>query len=49
MFVCRFKPAVEVLPGDGFKVQCFFNSMAMDSVTYFGEGTFDEMCFALIT
>ena len=49
LFYFRFDPPIEFRPGDEFKVQCFFNSQNMAERTYFGQGTYDEMCFALMT
>ena len=41
-------PPVDFLPGDELKTTCVYNSSKRQSRTYYGEGTFDEMCFGFI-
>ena len=44
----RHDPPVELLPGDELKTTCVYNSTKRQRDTYYGEGTFDEMCFGFI-
>ena len=43
------EPFLELLPGDEIRTTCVFNSMSSKRWTYWGEGTFDEMCFGFLT
>jgi len=45
----RYDPPREYRPGDTLITRCFFNSMAQDKRTYFGEGTQEEMCLAFVS
>jgi len=42
-------PFLEMLPGDEIRTTCVFNSMSTPYWTYYGDGTFDEMCFGFLT
>ncbi|GAU95213.1 hypothetical protein RvY_06869 [Ramazzottius varieornatus] len=42
-------PSRAVLPGDELVVECHYNSMTRNSVTFGGWGTPEEMCMAFIT
>ena len=48
-FVTRFKPEVVLNPGDELMLKCVYNSMSRQKNTYWGEGTFDEMCYGIFT
>lgn len=47
--IYNFHPPVEMRPGDELKTTCTFKSDHKDKTVYFGQGTQDEMCYALIT
>jgi len=36
----------QILPGDAFQLNCHYNSVGMDRITYGGESTDEEMCQA---
>eukprot|EP00794_Sanderia_malayensis_P011061 gene11061-12229_t len=44
----RHKPAVVMLPGDELRTTCKFNTKTRSKTTYYGDGTYDEMCFAFV-
>ncbi|XP_041368430.1 DBH-like monooxygenase protein 2 homolog [Gigantopelta aegis] len=47
--VHRYDEPVEIRPGDHLKTTCVFRSLSKKQTTYFGEGSYDEMCFGLFT
>jgi hypothetical protein len=42
-----FNQPIEVKPGDSISVNCTFTTTSATKKTYFGLGTYDEMCFAI--
>ncbi|KAL4218663.1 hypothetical protein ACF0H5_021252 [Mactra antiquata] len=36
-------------PGDELRTECIFNSMSRTTTTFYGDGTYDEMCYGFIT
>ena len=48
-FVTRFKPEVVINPGDELMIKCVYNSISREEYTYWGDGTFDEMCYGIFT
>lgn len=42
-----FDPPLEIKPGDDIGVNCTFTTTSAIKKTYFGLGTYDEMCFAI--
>jgi hypothetical protein len=45
----RFDPPIEVLPGDEIRSRCVYDSRSSDHITYFGQGSYDEMCIIFFT
>ena len=39
---------IEILPGDELIVECVYDSTERDTITYGGEGTYDEMCLSFL-
>ncbi|XP_071097014.1 dopamine beta-hydroxylase-like [Haliotis cracherodii] len=44
-----YDPPVELLPGDRLETTCTYRSLSRTTTTYFGEGTFNEMCYGIFT
>ncbi|GAU95210.1 hypothetical protein RvY_06866 [Ramazzottius varieornatus] len=45
----RLNPPRVILPGDELIMECHYNSLARDNVTFGGWGTPEEMCMAFVT
>ena len=43
-----FNPPVEFRPGDELKTTCKYDTTKKKTTTYYGDGTYDEMCFAFV-
>lgn len=43
-----FDPPVELHPGDELKTTCKYDTTSKKEITYYGDGTYDEMCFGFI-
>ena len=43
-----FRPAVELQPGDELRTTCKYDTKNQKNATYYGDGTYDEMCFGFI-
>lgn len=43
-----FSPSVELRPGDELKTTCKYDTRTKKETTYYGDGTYDEMCFGFI-
>eukprot|EP00795_Rhopilema_esculentum_P007433 gene7433-13194_t len=40
-----FQPPVQFLPGDELRTTCTYDTTKRQKTTYYGDGTYDEMCF----
>ncbi|XP_041368427.1 uncharacterized protein LOC121382863 [Gigantopelta aegis] len=38
---------IEIRPGDHLKTTCVFRSLSKKQTTYYGEGSYDEMCYGI--
>ncbi|XP_041368429.1 uncharacterized protein LOC121382865 [Gigantopelta aegis] len=45
----QYDEPVVILPGDHLKTTCVYRSLSKKQTTYYGEGSYDEMCFGLFT
>jgi dopamine beta-monooxygenase len=45
----RYETPLILKPGDELKTECNFNSMSRTTTTFWGDGTYDEMCYGFIT
>ena len=43
-----FSPAVELQPGDELRTTCKYDTTKRKETTYYGDGTYDEMCFGFV-
>ena len=43
-----FNPPVMLYPGDEIRTKCIYDTTKRTTTTYYGDGTFDEMCFGFI-
>ncbi|ESO91706.1 hypothetical protein LOTGIDRAFT_233457 [Lottia gigantea] len=43
----KYDSPVPVYPGDSFETVCTYRSLSRKETAFFGEGTFDEMCFGI--
>ena len=41
----NYNPPVQLRPGDELRTTCVFDSTGKKTWTYYGDGTFEEMCF----
>ena len=44
----RYDPPIEVLPGDEIRSRCVYNSRNQREITYWGVGSYDEMCIVFL-
>jgi Copper type II ascorbate-dependent monooxygenase, C-terminal domain len=44
-----FDNPIELQPGDEIRVDCTYQTIGVNTTTYYGEGTSDEMCYGFIT
>ncbi|XP_050408482.1 tyramine beta-hydroxylase [Patella vulgata] len=42
----KYEPPIVVNPGDSLETVCTYKSMSRHNTTFYGEGTYEEMCFA---
>ena len=45
----HFNPPVTLSPGDELRTTCIYDTKKKRKTTYYGDGTFDEMCFAFVS
>ena len=45
----RFDTPILMEPGDELKTYCTYQSLSRGKTTLYGAGSFDEMCFVLVT
>ncbi len=43
-----YDPPVILYPGDELRTTCIYDTTKQKEVTYYGRGTYDEMCFAFV-
>ena len=44
----NFNPPVTLFPGDELRTTCIYDTRKKTTTTYYGDGTYDEMCFAFM-
>ena len=44
----NFNPPVTLFPGDELRTTCIYDTKKKIKTTYYGDGTYDEMCFAFM-
>ena len=44
-----YNPPLDLMPGDRIKTTCVYDSSRKKIPTYFGQGTYDEMCYAFFS
>ena len=44
----RYNPPVILSPGDELRTTCVYDTTKRKTTTYYGDGTYDEMCFGFV-
>ena len=45
----RYKPEVVLKPGNELMTRCVYNTVSRQENTYYGDDTFNEMCYGIFT
>ncbi|XP_048241452.1 uncharacterized protein LOC124142783 [Haliotis rufescens] len=45
----RYSNQIQMKPGDSLKTTCVYRSVSKTRTTMYGEGSYDEMCFAILS